>query len=732
MIRAPPCIMALIVFFIFMPMASAAAPVISYVTDYPDPALLGSNVTIRANVTDPDGDLDTVMVNFTYPMNETYEMTNITPSLFEFNFTPSDAKIFIYSIYANDTTGNQTLSEDYSIVVIIVDQAIISIEVSPSCGVGFSFYYVPEEVVREQTVFFLQINENIGNMKVNETSNMYLEYGENGSIFFGPHYDETIELDLMEEDLHYGLWNTYNDTPLGIYYWHGITEFVGKVLRGNYTVMYDWPDYNQTANCTEPEDTDYDGINETTCMYHIKRVCFNSYGREYKSNTTDSSSVTVPNQDTNYTAYHGLVNVSGDIYNAYTFRMNDCTEYCYACFTNDTSVTEDDCGYSTKWYGGVIESEIGNITVTEMASNGANATFSDTFKSCTDRYVLSFCEINTTIDKIVCTEKIQCNGSLEIIDDLEVVMEFGGEQEQPSPEPEPVPEPSPSPSPKPEPEPGPIKINIYPVEPEVSGMQEQLTPVEFVIENLGDSTVTNITVMPIVGEDWLAEPALVDSIGPGEKLNRTLFIQPSYLVEPSVYAIPVQALDSEGEVLDMTYFWFEVLPGKFLAKIKIVESPSEITLRSDSLEEIPILVQNVGKKPLTGVKAKLENIEDCIVNVTSPEIELDLEEEGGLDLKVKTRTGPRTCNAMLIVETNEDAYAFARIKINISPPSALLPGGIPLIPLLVVIFLALLVALVIIRRRGRYVGIIYPLVSVATLVLLVYIFLWYLGFVPMF
>jgi len=726
--RAPPIVLIFIAFLVFAPMVNAAAPVITDVIDFPDPTLPGNTVTIRANVTDLDSDLDSVILNFTYPMNATFEMTNAS-GIFEFNYTPPDAKIYLYNIFANDSTGNYTISDDYSFIVRVVADAVISVEVSPSCGVSFSFYYVPEEVVREQTVFFIQINENVGNLIVNETSEMYLDY-EDGTLVWGPAYDDMVELEPYEEDLHYGLWKTFNDTPLGFYYWHGITKFKGIVQKGDYYITYDWPDYNSTAICTEPEDTDNDTINETTCEYLFSRSCFNAYGRAYQFNTTSASSVTVANQNTSFSAYHDTGNISGTIYNAYTFQMNDCTEYCYACISEDVNITEDECAYSTEWNGGIIESGIGNLTVTSLASNGINVTFSEVFESCTDRYVISHCEVNYSMGKINCTEDVQCNGTLEIVDDLEVVMELGGQEEQPSPEPEPTP--SPSPSPKPTPEPGPININIYPVDPEISGMQEQLTPVEFTVENLGDKTVNNITLVPIIGEDWIGESAVIDTISPGEKLNRTLFIQPTYKVEPSVYAIPVQAINSDGDILDMTYFWFEVLPGKFLAKLKIIESPAEITLDSDSLEKIPILIKNIGKKPLTGIKAKLENIENCIIEVTSPELELLINEESSIDLKVKTKIGPETCNAMLIIESVEDAYAFAKIKINIAPPSAFLPGGLPLIPLLAVIFLILLTLLIILRRRGRYVGILYPIISVCTLITLIYIFLWYLNFVPLF
>lgn len=733
--RAPPLLTALLAFLIIIPMANAANPVINSVTDYPDPQLFGYNITITANVTDPDGDIDKVMVNFTYPKSDIFEMVNTTgpygsDGIYTLNYTPEFATLHQYRIFANDSAGNHTLSGNYNFSVLVIDQVNICLEVSPSCGCIFSFYYIPDEVVREQTVFFLQINENAGNMDINETSEMYLDY-HNGTRVWGPHADETVLLEPTNDDLHYGLWTTNNNTALGTYYWHGITNFKGVVSHQE-DVTYPWPDYNSTANCTEPEDIDSDGKNETECWVHYKKTCFSAYGMEYESNATGTSSVTVSGQNTSAPTRYGIVNASGGIFNAYTFKMNDCNEYCYACLSNDTSVTSNECAYSTEWYDGTIENELGNLTVTYLSSSGTSVTFSETFTSCTDRYIISKCEVNYTEDFLECNDYIQCNGSLEIVDDMDVVKKKGGEEEQPSPETEPLPTPSPNPTPKPAPAPGEIEININPVDPEITGMQEQVTPVEFIIENLGGRTVSDITLVPIVGEDWITENATVDSISPGEELNRTLFIEPTYLVEPSTYAIPVQAIDSDGDILDMAYFWFEVIPGKFLAKIKILESPGEITLDSDSDEEIPILIKNIGKKPLTGIRAKLENAENCLLNVSSPELELDIDEEGNLNIKVRTKTGPRSCNGMIIIESVEDAYAFAKIKINVAPPSGLLPGGIPLIPVLAIIFLSLLFSLIILRRRGKYVGILYPLASVATLILLIYIFLWYLGYVPLF
>ena len=448
--RAPPIILFFIAFLIFLPLVNASAPVINSVVDFPDPVETEENITIRVNVTDLEGDIDKVLINFSSPVTDIIEMTNTTGpytsgGFYEINYTPHFPKFYTYRIFANDSTGNSILSTVYSFEARTTAQAIISIEIAPMCGSAFSFYYVPDEVTREQYVFFLQINQNIGNMNINETSNMYVEYN-NGTIFFGPVYDETVELEPWEDDLHYGIWRTMNDTPLGTYYWHGISEYMGRVMYGGNDTIYPWQEYNDTAECTEPNDTDSDGVNETECWYHFKRDCFNAYGKGYIFNTTNTSSITVPDQNTSTPTYFDTMNISGTIYYGYTFKMNNCTEYCYACISNDTTITEDECAYSTKWYDGLISNELGNLTVTEMNSDGSNVTFSKTFISCTDRYIISSCEINYTENYLVCQDYIQCNGSIEIVDDFEVVLEFGGEKEQPSPEPYPTPVPTPTPA----------------------------------------------------------------------------------------------------------------------------------------------------------------------------------------------------------------------------------------------------------------------------------------------
>ncbi|MFB6076424.1 MAG: hypothetical protein ABEK17_04740, partial [Candidatus Aenigmatarchaeota archaeon] len=718
-----------------IPVVRGDSPIIQSVSDYPDPVQLGENITIEADVSDADGDLDTVLLNFTSPIIDNFVMNEVNGT-YRYSYTPELSTVYEYWIEANDTSNNSTNSTLNKFAVLSEDRAKVRVQIAPSCGVGFSYYYDPKKVIQSQDVLFLQINENIGNVETNETSRMFVE-NWTSDIVFGPKDDEEVTLIPHETDSFYSLWRTSNETPTGKYYWHGITEFMSKVKReGEYS--HDWPDYNDTAYCYNLTDSDNDGVNETECINHFSRNCFNSYTDQYLVNTTETVSKSVVNKSIGTDTYYSQFNISNSTWNAYTFEMEGCSAYCYACMSNDTNIDQDsECGY--KGETNEIRTNFGNFTVSQLDENGKNVTFSRTFVSCTDKYIFSDCIIDEEINKLKCNESIQCNGSLEIAEDFRIVTSIGEKnvtvpepQPQPTPQPEPQPEPEPQPQPQPQPSKGPIKINIRPINKTVEGKQEQMVPVQFVIENLGNSTVENITIEPIPGENWEVENARVDSIEGGEILNRTVFLKPGWNVTPSTYAIPTKALSQDDESLDLAYFWFKVLPGKHLSKIRIVESPDEISLDADSEQKIPILVRNIGKKSLTGVKAHLENVGNCLLSQSSSEIDLSMDEEKTLPLTVETKTGPETCKATLIVSSDQKAYALSRMKLNIRPPSALLPAGLPIIPLTTIIFMILVFILITMRRRGRKINILfYVSVSILT-ILVVYIIAGYFGYFPLF
>ena len=96
-----------------------AFPTITSVKAYPSPVGYGYNVTIEANVTDEDG-VSTVFAKVWYPNGSVswIQMTNYSTSLYKTNFTDTwQYGVYNFTIWANDTKGNEFESEKYSFEV---------------------------------------------------------------------------------------------------------------------------------------------------------------------------------------------------------------------------------------------------------------------------------------------------------------------------------------------------------------------------------------------------------------------------------------------------------------------------------------------------------------------------------------------------------------------------------------------------------------------------------------
>ncbi|MDY6773935.1 MAG: NEW3 domain-containing protein, partial [Candidatus Nanohaloarchaea archaeon] len=280
-------------------------------------------------------------------------------------------------------------------------------------------------------------------------------------------------------------------------------------------------------------------------------------------------------------------------------------------------------------------------------------------------------------------------------------------------------------------EPGPVKINLRPVNETVKGPQGKLTPVSFTVENIGGSVASNITIEPEPGGGWEVRPARVDSLQPNETVNRTVFLRPSATTPPATYAVPTRAVSPENKSLDLTYFRFQVVPGNNLSRIRIAESPPEISLKSEGEISIPILVRNTGKKPLTGVKARLQNVGNCLRSQDSNTVELGTGEEKTVTLTVSTAQGPSQCLSTLIVSSDQDAYAISRMKLDVRPPAALLPAQLPLIPILTAILIAAVFLLIVFGGRGRRTRLSAYAAMAVLILLTAYLAASYFGYVPL-
>ena len=219
----------------------SAPPNITNVIDYPDPAEFievpeDVNVTIVANVSDPDDDLDTVLLSFISPIQTNYTMSEVSPGTFQYVFVPKSATTYYYYIYANDTTGNETISPTYNFTVRGVQRINITVEILPYCCFRYSFFFVPEFVIQGQIVGFIAILENCGNIELNRSwTDINITNSTNHSVGYSIDTDLRLARPFEEIPFFY-IWDS-DDLPLGTYYAN--------------TTTYYYAYYNDTLFCND-------------------------------------------------------------------------------------------------------------------------------------------------------------------------------------------------------------------------------------------------------------------------------------------------------------------------------------------------------------------------------------------------------------------------------------------------------------------------------------------------
>ncbi|VVB52440.1 Uncharacterised protein [uncultured archaeon] len=217
-----------------------------------------------------------------------------------------------------------------------------------------------------------------------------------------------------------------------------------------------------------------------------------------------------------------------------------------------------------------------------------------------------------------------------------------------------------------------ISVHIEPVDRAVTGEQGANIPFIINITNLGDYAADNITIEPVITPGWNATSAMVTSIGAHESLLRTVFVVPPYTAS-GVYVVPVRALRF-GDVLDIDYVWVTVLAAANRYRLNIEEVPPALVIKAGEKDEIPLLLRNIGYLNLRGITAKIENAEPCLNSYNWDKIDILRPKQlipASITLNAKDQSV--TCEATIIVSTNEDAYTYAPITLTVSPP----PGRLP-------------------------------------------------------
>jgi len=706
-----------------------------------DPMILfpGQNTTISANVSDDT--LDKVIINITDPNYNkfNYEMNNTYDSIFEYVYTPTIRGTYEYSVCANDTSGNSTCSDsNYFFLVRPYTNAskniTINVEVLAYCHGIIATFGFPSKVFQNQTVVFVIIFENNGNIPLTSRT-FYLEI-----LNYTGHVIKNYEnigyvsgtIDIGGFDFYWNEWDTTN-IPLGNYTAVASVVYRSMISKGN-VYFENFNKLNESADCLPLNETD----NTTVCTQIRNVSC--SYipsGSPIIVETTNNSSVIVKNMKNGTIGYEGLFELDNVTYNSYNFQKSVCTDYCYSCISQDDQLNEtEECAY---------ENYTINYTyyVYNIDPNGMSVIYKEASLTCNQIEKIWNCTVYPN-NSAFCIEDVNCYGitrrehPFEVLNATQTVEE---EVETPKPEPSPTPSPEPTPEKEPEPETGAgpeagqtqISVEIEPLEKNIWGYQGDWIPSVISIKNIGNVNVTDIIISTMVPIGWEKKDAEVSFLDVGEEVNRTVFVKPSYTALGN-YVIPVRAL--RGNVtLDIDYFWVDVYETANKTRLEILEVPRTINMKTNSEIRIPVLLKNIGLLPLHNISARLENAEDCLENYTWEVV--DFIENGttkSSSLIIRSKNTPGSCPASLIVWSQENAYAFSDININVMPVLFIL--RLPKTPILMLVLILLEFILLKIKKAREYeemetgiVNVFVHIVLIVTIMCFIYVFLWYFRYV---
>jgi len=702
-------------------------------------------INISASVTDNET-LETVITEFVSPFIKYYNMTNVEGDIYLTNFTPNLTTAYIFRIFANNTAGENSTSEWGYFSSVVIKNVTVYVTVVPACCGSYALFYVPEEVVQNQTIAIFAFFTNCGNLIENETTSFTIKNstGQKVGVFMGSDepgyviYDQET-LQSLEEQFHWAVWYS-EGLPLGNY---------TAIVHTDYSSIYDstnetfaWSELKDQADCSDVK------ANHANCTNITWSGCSYEYGDSITittTNITDLDSINLSsdiseNMTENSTIYEGKKTIGESNYTAFVFNMSNCDDYCFVCLSLDRNITSSECAFE----GSTMPSN--KYTVESISPDGYGVIIREVTQKCDYKVKYYDCFVNESIDFANCTVDHGCGGYAEMNKTFEIVKSIGEPEPKPTPEPEPTPQPTPEPKPKPEPKggegaqtaeqmkEGEIKIVINPIESRVDGYQEEWNPIVFNVTNVGTTEVKNVTLVPFVPEGWFGQNATVSYINISQTLNRTIFVKPSSSVSPGIYAIPVKAMLG-NQTLDLNYFWMKVLPGRNLTRLEIAEFPQIIGFESLKNYTIAILVKNSGKLPLHNITIKMENVEQCINSQSYQTGTLNSDEIKSFDIFLRTNIGPKTCHGMIIAGSAEKAYAFAPIVVKVRAPRASI-SNMAITPILIFFITLALILILKYRKKQKKVSLktvdeIFLLLFFIDILLIIYLVLWLFGLVSL-
>lgn len=229
----------------------------------------------------------------------------------------------------------------------------------------------------------------------------------------------------------------------------------------------------------------------------------------------------------------------------------------------------------------------------------------------------------------------------------------------------------------------------------------QFAEINLTIENFADEAVGPFDLEAELDElpgTWIYEGVGVDSIGPDEEVNRSIYMNPED-VGPGLYSFPVFARDTEEDVAyDVEYINIEVTEEILLSQLEVSEAPRNIVLGTNETETLPILITNNGNSSLSNVTAELQNYEECGEYSSETIDAIEPEGQESLSVEFSTNNDIQDCSSLIIISSDQGDYAFSDLSITLRDTDLFIPPEFQ-VPLIAFMWTAVLLLYSVLMRR---------------------------------
>lgn len=225
-------------------------------------ATTGTNITINVYVEDVTNSINTTSnINYSYVFlihpDLSYliiPLIKINETFYSVNYTINKEGDYYFKIYFDDEEGNKVVSgyNGFSTNGNVFESINITVRVAPSCSANI--WLLPDEnkILVNQTVIWLSIFENFGNVPLNETTNIsvskdVINPGDEKWVKKLPNIiayaiDKEEEVPALDDSFFFLIWFTYG-LPLGNYtaetwstYWANVSIENNEYFYCNGTV----------------------------------------------------------------------------------------------------------------------------------------------------------------------------------------------------------------------------------------------------------------------------------------------------------------------------------------------------------------------------------------------------------------------------------------------------------------------------------------------------------------